>query len=96
MDFIFDTMAYVLFEILGEGFVSLFTSFIPSRKISIKAYRVLFIMGLVVSIVLFVGLIYGVILLVESNARSVLGWMLLALAIIYVITAVIFKFVNKE
>ncbi len=96
MDFIFDFLVYGIFEFLGEIFVSLFTAFIPSRKLSFKTYRILFITGLVVSLLLFAGLIYGIILLVGSNAQSFLGWVFITLAVVYIISGIVFKIINKK
>ncbi len=96
MDFIFDFLVYGIFEFLGEIFVSLFTAFIPSRKLSFKTCRILYILGLVVSLLLFAGLIYGIVLLVESNAQSVLGWIFITLAVVYIVSGIVFKFINKK
>lgn len=96
MGLILDVIIYVVFEFLGEFFVSVFTAFIPSRKLSIKDYRIIFVVGLIISVFLFVGLVYGIILLVESNAQSVLGWIFVSLAVIYVLTGIVFKLINKN
>ena len=59
MEFVFDLLAEFIFEIIGEGYVSLCSAFVPQKAITEKGKKIIQGICLVVSILLFVGLFFG-------------------------------------
>lgn len=94
MDFVFDLLAEFVFEIIGEGYVSLCSAFVPQRAITEKGKKIIQGIVLVVSILLFVGLFIGIAILVEAKGQSFWGWLLISLSIIYLLTGIAVKIVS--
>lgn len=91
MDFIMDCLVEGFLELFGEGFVYLCSAFVPNKNISERAHRIIGIVVLFVSLALFVGLIVGIFLLVETNGQSFWGWLLISLSVIYIVGGIALK-----
>ena len=99
MDEIFEIIFDLVVEIVVEGFLNLYRAFLPSKVVSPIAYKAIRMVALMISFTLFVLLIIGIGLLIESGATSVLGWVLVSLYILYVILAIVawvFSVVRKR
>ena len=92
MEFIFDILVEAFFELFGEGFISLCSAFVPQKVVSEK--KIIGYVCLAVSLVLFVGLFAGIIILVETKGQSFWGWILICLNIIYLFTGITLKIVS--
>lgn len=88
---IIDFIVELLFELLVEGFVSLCDAFVPRKLRSVRSRLVITIIFLVLALLLFVGLVSGVIMLVENRGKSIFGWGMVGLSSAYVISGVLIK-----
>lgn len=94
MDFIVDVLAEGFFELFAEGFVSLCSAFILKKILSDRLQRIIGIMFLVIALALFIGLIVGIVLLVETSGQSFWGWLLISLSVLYVVSGIALKIVS--
>lgn len=91
MDFIMDVLVEGFFELFGEGFLSLCSAFIPDKILSEKSQRIIGIIFFIIALALFVGLIIGVVLLVETGGQSLWGWLLVSVSAIYMVSGIVLK-----
>lgn len=91
-----DCIVELLFEIFFEGFISLCEEFIPKKLRSGKTRRVITVAFLILATALFVGLVFGVIALVEYRGRSLFGWIMVGLTAAYLIAGVLLKVFRKD
>ncbi len=89
-----ETIFEEIFEIFAEGFLNLYKVFIPDKTSSKGAYHVIKWFLFVIGLVLLAGLVFGVVLVVETAGQSVLGWVLISLALIYIVFAIVVKIVS--
>lgn len=94
MEFFFDILVEAFFEIFGNGFISLSSAFIPQKVVSEKEKKIIGFVCLTISLILFVGLFAGIIILVETNGQSFWGWLLISLNIIYLLAGITLKIVS--
>jgi len=94
MDFIVDFLVEAFLELFGEGFVSLCSAFIPNKALSGKSQRIIGIIFLIIALALFVGLIVGIVLLIETSGQSFWGWLLISLSLIYIVSGIVLKIVS--
>lgn len=90
MDVVFEMILEFFAELFCEGLTSVFTDeFVPYEELPRKKReRYNFIAG-VISIVMFVLLIVGGIMLLETKGKSDLGKILIGFPIVYILTAVV-------
>ena len=90
MDVVFEMIFEFFAELFCEGLTSVFTDeFVPYEELPRKKReRYNFIAG-VISIVMFVLLIVGGIMLLETKGKSDLGKILTGFPIVYILTAVV-------
>ena len=93
MDTLLDLLFEFFFEIFGEGFISLATAFLPNRKISYKARTAICIVCVIIAGILLFGLVIGIAILAESKGKDRLGWLLISLAVLYMMSGIILKIV---
>lgn len=93
MDFLFDILVEAFFEIFGEGFIALCSAFVPQKAVSEKGKKIIGYVCLAVSLVLFIGLFAGIIILVETKGQSFWGWLLISLSIIYLLAGITLKII---
>ena len=94
MEFIFDILVEAFFELFGEGFISLCSAFVPQKVVSERGKKIIGYVCLAVSLVLFLGLFAGIIILVETKGHSFWGWILICLNIIYLFTGITLKMIS--
>ena len=94
MEFIFDILVEAFFEFFGEGFISLCSAFVPQKVISEKEKKIIGYVCLTVSLILFIALFAGIIILVETKGQSFWGWLLICLNIIYLLAGITLKIVS--
>ncbi len=94
MEILFEIFVEAFFELFGEGFISLCSAFYPHKTLTEKAEKIIKSVCLVLAILLFVGLFAGIIILAENNGQSFWGWLLVSLAIIYLLTGITLKIVS--
>ena len=92
LDFLFD----IIFEVFCEGFISLVEEFLPRRMRSTGVGLVVTVFFLFLACALFVGLVIGVIQLVESGGTSSSGWLLVSLALGYILCGVLLKLFRRR
>lgn len=90
----FDFLVEVVLEIFVEGFISLYSVFVPQKVITKKSKKKISCICLVVSFLLFVGLLIGIAILGETRGHSFWGWLLISLNIIYLLTGITLKIVS--
>ena len=93
MNLLIEFLISTIFESFCNGFVSLCSYFIPSKKFSDKAQRIILIVFIVLALILLIGLVVGIIIVVETSGKSFWGWMLISLNVIYIISGVLLKLV---
>lgn len=91
MDFLFDVLVEAFFELFVEGFVSLYTAFVPQKNVSENGIKVIRYVCLAVSLVLLVGLLAGIIISIETNGQNFWGWILISLSLIYLLSGIALK-----
>lgn len=99
MDFIVDFFVEFFMEIVVEGFVSAGTEVAPYEKLSEKKKDAITVVAVIVSVLLFLLLVIGGIMLLETKGESDLGKVLIGFPIVYFLTGIILKivrFVKKE
>ena len=94
MEFLFDILVDAFFELFGEGFISLCSAFIPQKVVSEKRKKIIGYVCLAISLVLFVGLFAGIVILVETKGQSFWGWLLISLNIIYLLAGIALKIIS--
>lgn len=94
MELLFDILVEAFFEIFGEGFIALCSAFVPQKVVAEKRKKIIGYVCLAISLVLFVGLFAGIIILVETNGQSFWGWLLISLNIIYLLTGITLKIIS--
>lgn len=87
LDFLFD----IIFEVFCEGFISLVEEFLPRRMRSTGVGLVVTVFFLFLACALLVGLVIGSIQLLESKGSSTSGWLLVGLALGYILCGVLIK-----
>lgn len=90
----FDFLVEAVMEIFVEGFISLCSVFVPQKVITEKSKKIISCICLVVSFLLLVGLLIGIAILGETKGQSFLGWLLIFLNIIYLLTGIALKIVS--
>ena len=95
MDFIIDILVEILFGSLAEGFVALSSIFLPKKSLTPKVEKQLRILFTFAGILLFALLVVGIILLIESHGKSVLGLVFVILCGLYVASSTILKIVTS-
>lgn len=88
---IIEFIVELLFELLVEGFVCLCDAFVPLKLRSERSRLIISVIFFVLALLLFVGLVSGVIMLVESRGKSIFGWVMVGLSAAYVISGVLIK-----
>jgi hypothetical protein len=91
-----DCIVELLFEIFAEGFISLCEEFIPEKLRSAKTRCWLTVVFLILAAALLVGLVFGVIALVEHRGRSLFGWVMVGLSSAYLLAGVLRKVFRKD
>lgn len=95
MDFIVDIIFEVFLESFCEGFIALYSVFLPQKTVTEKAKKIIGYVCFVISIVLLVGLFVGVVILLETGGQSFRGWLLISLSIIYLFAGITLKIVSR-
>ena len=80
-----------LFTIFAEGIFSMIEEFVPEKFRSKKMGVVIAMLLLIPVLVLVIGGVCGIGMLVESHARSILGWVLVGLCVAYILTGILLK-----
>lgn len=91
LDILIEFMLTVFVEGFMEGFVSLCTVFVPQKKISPKARKIITWTCAATSLLLLVGLFAGIIISVETRGHSLWGWLLIAINVVYLLTGIALK-----
>ena len=94
MDFLFDILDEAFFEIISERYIALCSAFVPQKAVSKKGKRFIGYVCLAISLTLLVGLIVGIIILVETKGQSFWGWLLISLNIIYLLAGITLKIIS--
>ena len=94
MELLFDILVEAIFEIFAEGFIALYSAFVPQKVVSEKGKKIIGYVCFAISLVLFVGLFAGIIILVETKGQSFWGWLLISLNIIYLLTGITLKIIS--
>lgn len=94
MDFVIDFIFELFFEIFGEGFLSLCSAFVPERYLTERSKKIVGKVFMVIACILLLGLLLGISLVCE-NGKSALGWILIALNIVYVVLGITLKIISS-
>ena len=94
MDFLFDILIDAFFELFGEGFFALSSTFVPEKGVSEKTKRIIGCVFFSISIILLIGLVAGIFILAETKGKSFWGWLLISLSIIYLLAGITLKIVS--
>lgn len=90
MDVVFEIIFEFFAELFCEGLTSVFTDeFVPYEELPRKKREKYKFIVFVVSVVMFVSLIVGGIILLETKGESELGIILVGFPIVYILTAVV-------
>lgn len=71
-------------ELFGEGFVSLSEAFIPAG-LSKKKRKIIKTVSAVISVILLLGMVTGIVLLVDTKGENLWGWLPIILGAVYII-----------
>lgn len=86
-----------MFTIFVEGVFSLVEGFIPRKLQSEKMKAVIAVVLLALVLALLIGCVCGICMLIESHARSLLGWVLVGLTVAYILWGILLKvFRNRK
>lgn len=96
MEFLVDILVEIVLGVCGEGFVNLTTSFLPVDNLSKKAKTVLYTIFGLIGMAIFVMIIVGIFLLLESNGASVLGRVFIGVSAAYVAAATVLKIISNR
>lgn len=91
-----DILVEILFEVFCEGFISLVDVFLPKQPKSHGLRGAITIVFLLLACALLVGLVIGVVLLLENRGSSFWGWLLVSANVVYVSTALLLKFCRRK
>lgn len=94
MDIFIDIMVEILFEIFANGFMSAACVFFPNHTMSAKAERNLSIVFCLLGLFMFILLIVGGILLIDSRWCSTIGWVLLGTSVGYMVLALVLRLIK--
>ena len=94
MEMIADFFLEFLVTVFVEGFLYLCTVFVPQKKLSPKATKIITAICVIASLLLLVGLFAGIIIAVETKGHSLWGWLLVALDIVYLLVGIALKLVS--
>ena len=94
MEFLVDILVEAFFELFGEGFIALCSAFVPQKVVSERGKKIIGYVCLAISLVLFIGLFAGIIILVETKGQSFWGWLLISLSVIYLLAGITLKIVS--
>lgn len=94
MEIIFEFLTELFLEIFAEGFVAICSAFVPKKMITEKSQKIIRYICLVVSILLFIGLLIGIAILTETNGKNFWGWLLISLTIIYLFVGITLKIIS--
>lgn len=90
----------LVFEALIEGFCTAFCelsqNFIPEKKISQRAYKIMKIVLCIIAVLLFIGFEVGVILLIYYKAKSAAGWILVGAGLLWLIAGTAIYIRNEK
>lgn len=95
MDFIADIFFEVFLEIFVETFIALCQFFVPDKKISEKDEKIIKIFAVFVSSAILIGFVIGIVMLFETHARSICGWILTGMGIVYMIVGIVLAVVKE-
>lgn len=91
MEMIADFFLEFLLTVFVEGFLYLCTVFVPQKKLSPKATKIITAICVIASLLLLVGLFAGIIIAVETKGQSFWGWLLIAINVAYLLTGIALK-----
>ena len=94
LELLFDILVEAIFESFAEGFIAFYSAFVPQKVVSEKGKKIIGYVCLAISLVLFVGLFAGIVILVETKGQSFWGWLLISLNIIYLLTGITLKIIS--
>lgn len=94
MEMIADFFLEFLVTVFVEGFLNLCTVFVPQKKLSPKATKIITDICVIASLLLLLGLFVGIIILLETSGRSFWGWLLVGLSIMYLLAGGALKLVS--
>ena len=88
MDIMFEGLIEFFAEIFCEGFLSASTEIVPYEKLPRKKREKYKFIVVVISVILFILLVIGGVMLLETKGKSELGKILIGFPIVYILTAV--------
>ena len=95
MDFLIDFLVEVVFNVFAEGFVSLAAAFMPNKVLSSRTEKILTVIFSLLGICLFVLLVVGIVMLVESHGDNLIGWIFMGVCTIYVVLSIVARIVTE-
>lgn len=91
LDILFELVLTVFVEGFVEGFVSLCTVFVPQKKLSHKATKIITWICVITSLLLLVGLFAGIVILGKTRGQNLWGWLLIAINVVYLLAGITLK-----
>ncbi len=95
MDFLVDFLVEAVFNIFAEGFVAFSAAFMPNKALSPRTEKILAVIFSLIGLCLFVLLVVGVVMLVESHGDNPIGWFFIGACAIYVVLSIVARIVAK-
>jgi len=96
MEFVIDFLIELFTEVFCGVFIELSKYFVPEKKLSRKVNNIFEIVSAVISALVFVGLIIGVLLLLDQGLRSVAGWILTAFGSAWLVIGIVLFVLNRR
>ncbi|MBQ8408966.1 MAG: hypothetical protein IJY39_08895 [Clostridia bacterium] len=93
---IIELILAILAEIFVDVFGRVFIFFIPEEKFTPKLQKALSVVALVIAILFFAMLGFGISLLFTEGIHFVLGWIFIGVGVVYITTCVILNGIIKS
>ena len=95
VELVLEFLGEVFLTFIAEGLLALCALFVPKKVIEKRGKKVVNWVCLIISITLILGLMVGIIILNETNARNFWGWLLISLNILFFGLGVVFKIIAR-
>lgn len=94
MDIVIDIILEFFVESVMEWFADIGVRLLPSKNLPSKQKEIIKAVVSILALLIFAGMIVGIVLLIDSNGSSIFGWILTTIAAAYILLAIILNIIK--
>lgn len=94
MELIVDFIVEYFLTLFVEGFISLYSVFVPNKILTEEFRKKITSAFLIISLILLIGLFIGTVVLIETNGSSIIAWIFVSLSFLYIVFGIILRVIS--